>query len=84
MFTKTGITELHTAMHEQPAFLLRHVATVPDELRHKPISGFGHRSIWKKPAYLLTSEDGWVGFAGFTMQCQRLAGNLRVSVTNVA
>ncbi len=60
MFTKAGITELHVAMHERLDLLLRHVATVPDELRHKPISGFGHPSIWKQLVHILTCEEGWV------------------------
>jgi len=60
MFTKAGISELHVAMHERLDLLLRHVATVPDELRHKPISGFGHPSIWKQLVHILTCEEGWV------------------------
>jgi len=60
MFTKAGITELHVAMHERLDLLLLHVATVPDELRHKPISGFGHPSIWKQLVHILTCEEGWV------------------------
>jgi len=60
MFTKAGITELHVAMHERLDLLLLHVATVPDELRHKPISGFGHQSIWKQLVHILTCEEGWV------------------------
>ena len=72
MFTKAGITELHVAMHERLDLLLRHVATVPDELRHKPISGFGHPSIWKQLVHILTCEEGWVhdlqnrAFAGWS------------------
>jgi hypothetical protein len=34
MFTKVGIIDLHTATHERLDFLLRHVATVPDDLCH--------------------------------------------------
>jgi hypothetical protein len=37
-------------MHERLDLLLRHVATLPDELRHKPISGFGHPTVWKQLA----------------------------------
>ena len=40
--------------------LLRHVATVPDELWHKPILGFGHPSVWTQLVHILTSEEGWV------------------------
>jgi uncharacterized damage-inducible protein DinB len=60
MFTKAGIIELHAAMHERLDLLLRHVATVPDELRHKQLSGFGHPSIWKQLVHILTCEEGWV------------------------
>jgi uncharacterized damage-inducible protein DinB len=60
MFTKAGILELHAAMHERLDLLLRHVATVPHELHHKPISGFGHPSIWKQLVHILTCEEGWV------------------------
>jgi uncharacterized damage-inducible protein DinB len=60
MFTKAGIIELHTAMHERLDLLLRHVATVPDDLHRKPISGFGHPSIWKQLVHILTCEEGWV------------------------
>src|SRR5579859_509092 len=60
MFTKSGIMELHSTTHERLDLLLHHVATVPDELRHKPISGFGHPSIWKQLVHILTCEEGWV------------------------
>lgn len=60
MFNKAGIIELHIATHERLDLLLGHVATVPDELRHKQISGFGHPSIWKQLVHILTCEEGWV------------------------
>lgn len=60
MFTKAGIVELHAAMHERLDFLLGHIATVPEELHHSPISGFGHSSIWKQLVHILTCEEGWV------------------------
>jgi len=60
MFNKTGIVELHTATHERLSLLLRHIATVPDDLCHKPISGFGHASIWMQLVHILTCEEGWV------------------------
>jgi uncharacterized damage-inducible protein DinB len=60
MFTKTGINELHTSTHERLDLLLRHVATVPGDLCRKPISGFGHASIWKQLVHILTCEEGWV------------------------
>jgi uncharacterized damage-inducible protein DinB len=59
-FTKAGIIELHATMHERLDLLVRHVATVPDELWHKPISGFGHPSVWKQLGHILTCEEGWV------------------------
>ena|SRR5579862_2629953 len=60
MFTKAGIIELHSRMHERLDLLLRHVATLPDELRHEPISGFGHLTVWKQVVHILTCEEGWV------------------------
>jgi uncharacterized damage-inducible protein DinB len=60
MFTKAGIIELHGAMHERLELLLQHAATIPDELNHKPISGFGHPSIWKQLVHILACEEGWV------------------------
>jgi uncharacterized damage-inducible protein DinB len=60
MFNKAGIVELHSAMHERLDLLLRHIATVPDEFCQKPISGFGHPTIWKQLVHILTCEEGWV------------------------
>jgi uncharacterized damage-inducible protein DinB len=60
MFTKSGIIMLHSTMHERLDLLLRHVATLPEALHHKPISGFGHPSVWKQLVHILTCEDGWV------------------------
>jgi uncharacterized damage-inducible protein DinB len=70
MFTKAGIVELHAAMHERLDLLLRHIATVPEELHRKPISGFGHPSIWKQLVHILTCEEGWV----HDLQNQAFAG----------
>jgi uncharacterized damage-inducible protein DinB len=70
MFTKAGIIELHAATHERLDLLLGHIETVPDELHHKPISGFGHLSIWKQLVHILTCEEGWV----HNLQNQRFAG----------
>lgn len=60
MFSKAGITELHGTTHERTDLLISHVATVPDELRRKPIPGFGHPTIWKQLVHILTCEEGWV------------------------
>jgi len=80
MFNKSGITQLHTAMHERLDLLLQHVATVPDELQHKPVSGFGHPSVWKQLVHILTCEEGWVhdlqnkSFAGWNEEdCSTMA-----------
>jgi hypothetical protein len=54
MFTKSGTIELHASMHERLDLLLSHVATVPGNLHHKQISGFGHPSIWKQLVHILT------------------------------
>jgi uncharacterized damage-inducible protein DinB len=70
VFTKSGIIELHTLMHERIDFLLRHVASVPDHLCHKSIPGFGHPSIWKQLVHILTCEEGWVD----DLQNKRFAG----------
>jgi len=60
MFSKAGIVEVHATTHERLDLLLRHLATVPQELLHKPISGFGHPSIWNQLVHILTCEEGWV------------------------
>lgn len=60
MFTKAGILELHTVTNKRLDLVLRHVADVPDDLRHKPIPGFGHPSIWKQLVHMLTCEEGWI------------------------
>ena len=60
MFTKTGILELHGTMHERLDLLLSHIESVPVDLRHKQISGFGHASVWKQLVHLLMCEEGWV------------------------
>ncbi len=85
MFTKSGIMELHSTTHERLDLLLRHVATVPDEAWHKPISGFGHVSVWKQLVHILTCEEGWVhdlqnkSFAGWRAEdCPTMAA-LRAS-----
>ena len=60
MFTKEGILDLHSVMHERLDLLLRHAATVPDELHRKEIAGFGHPTVWKQLVHILTCEEGWV------------------------
>src|SRR5216684_5941396 len=60
MFSKAGIIELHSAMHERLDLLLRHIATVPDNVHHNLIPGLGHPSIWKQRVHILTCEEGWV------------------------
>jgi uncharacterized damage-inducible protein DinB len=60
MFTKSGILELHSAMHESLDILLRHVGTVPFNLLREPLAGFGFPTVWKQLAHILTVEEGWV------------------------
>lgn len=60
MFNKAGIIELHGLMHERLGLLMGHIETVPDELRHQPIAGFGHPSVWSQLVHILTCEEGWV------------------------
>jgi len=83
MFTKAGIVELHALMHERLDLLLDHVATVPDESLRKPVSGFGHPSVWKQLVHILTCEEGWVhdlqneAFAGWQEEdCATMAALL--------
>jgi uncharacterized damage-inducible protein DinB len=80
MFSKNGIIELHSATHQRLDLLLRHVATVPEEFLQKPISGFGHPSVWEQLVHILTCEEGWVhdlqykAFAGWTEEdCPTIA-----------
>lgn len=74
LYTKSGMLELHATMHERLDLLMRHVASVPDELFRKPIPGFGHASIWKQLVHMLRCEEGWVhdlqnkAFAGWQEQ----------------
>jgi uncharacterized damage-inducible protein DinB len=60
MFNKEGLLELHATMHERLDLLLRHVATVPQELQRKSIPGFGFPTIWKQLVHILTCEEGWM------------------------
>lgn len=80
MYTKSGILELHATMHERLDLLLGHIASLPDELARKTIAGFGHGSVWKQLAHILTCEEGWVHdlqnkvFAGWDEQdCPTMA-----------
>lgn len=89
MFNKAGIIELHSATHERVDLLMRHVATVPDELRHKPIAGFGHPSIWKQLVHILTCEEGWVHdlqnktFAGWSEEACPTMADLLVAKSRI-
>lgn len=60
MFSKTGVIELHSLMHDRLDLLLRHISTVPDEPLRKSIPGFGQPSVWKQLVHILTCEEGWV------------------------
>jgi uncharacterized damage-inducible protein DinB len=60
MFTKSGITELHSATHESLDILLRHVESVPASLHREPLAGFGFPTVWKQLIHILTVEEGWV------------------------
>jgi hypothetical protein len=89
MFTKAGIIELHGVMHERLDLLLGHVSTVPDDLWHSPISGFGHPSIWKQLVHILKCEEGWVhdlqnrAFAGWREEdCPTMAALQAAKVRN--
>jgi uncharacterized damage-inducible protein DinB len=60
MFTKSGITELHSATHESLAILLGHAAKVPDALLRQSLAGFGFPTVWRQLVHILTVEEGWV------------------------
>jgi uncharacterized damage-inducible protein DinB len=60
VFTKADILELHAATHERLDSLLNHVTTVPDDLFHKSLSGFGRPAVWTQLVHILTCEEGWV------------------------
>src|SRR2546430_17136911 len=60
MFTKAGIIELHSATHDSLDVLLRHIASVPDNLLRQPVVGFGFPTVWKQLTHILTVEEGWV------------------------
>jgi uncharacterized damage-inducible protein DinB len=84
MFNKAGIIQFHAAMHERLDLLLGHIATVPDEFHHRPVSGFGHSSIRKQLVHILTCEEGWVhdlqnkSFAGWHQEdCPTMTELLR-------
>jgi uncharacterized damage-inducible protein DinB len=59
MFAKSGIIELHAVIHDRLDLLLSHVATVPDDLCRKEISGFGQPSIRKQLVHILNCEEFW-------------------------
>lgn len=60
MFTKAGLIELHSVAHERLDLLLAHIATLPDELWHGPIPGFGHPSVCRQLVHTLECEEGWI------------------------
>jgi uncharacterized damage-inducible protein DinB len=60
MYAKSGIIELHAIMHDRLDLLLSQVATAPDDLCRKQISGFGHPSIWKQIVHILNCEEFWI------------------------
>jgi len=60
MFTKAGIKELHSGTHESLDLLLRHVATVSENLLRQELPGLGFPTVWKQLVHILTVEEGWV------------------------
>jgi len=54
MFTKSGIIELHSATHDSLDVLLRHIASVPDNLLRQPLVGFGFPTVCKQLVHMLT------------------------------
>ena len=57
---EAGLIELHSIAHERLDLLMVHIATLPDELWHQPIPGFGHPSIWKQLVHILGCEQGGI------------------------
>lgn len=90
MFTKSGMREMHAAMHQSLDVLLGHVATVPENRVHEPVPGFGFPTVWKQLIHLITCEEGWVcdlqakPFAGWTKQEHATMGSLVASKRRVA
>ena len=80
MFTKAGIIELHSATHDRLDVLLRHIATVPDNLLREPVAGFGFPTVWKQLVHILTVEEGWV----HDLQYKAFAGWLEGDVPTMA
>jgi len=60
MFTKSGITGLHSVTHESLHLLLGHAATVPDALLRQPLQGFGFPTVRRQLVHILTVEEGWI------------------------
>ena len=60
MFTKNGILELHGVTHERLDLLIQHIGSIPQELRNRPIDGFGRPTVWNQLVHILTCEEGWV------------------------
>lgn len=60
MFSKTGITQLHSATHESLDILLAHLATVPGQLFRQSLPGFGFPTVWRQLVHILTVEEGWI------------------------
>ena len=59
-FTKSGIIDLHGMTRDRLDLPLNHIATIPDELLHKPVSGFGHPCVWTQLVHILDCEEGWI------------------------
>ena len=57
---EAGLIELHSIAHERLDLLMVHIATLPDELWHRPISAFGHSSVWEQLVHIIGCEEGWI------------------------
>jgi uncharacterized damage-inducible protein DinB len=60
MFTKDGIRDLHTWLHQTLDTLLQHVSTVPTERLRVSLPGFGVPTVWKQLVHILEVEETWV------------------------
>jgi hypothetical protein len=60
MFTKDGIRDFHTWLHQTLDILLQQVSTVPIGRLRFSLPGFGVPTVWKRLVHILEVEETWV------------------------
>ena len=60
MFTKDGIRDFHTWLHQTLDILLQQVSTVPIGRLRFSLPGFGVPTVWKQLVHILEVEETWV------------------------